>query len=861
MKIKESASHNRILNHISEILKKKKVIIGILLLGLYSIFLSILGVQAYRTGFIRELRKSISPENLKIPYNYVKGQIASPEQITIDIKYEDFQKLSYWRSLALENYTLHGIDHDFVNAKIRYKEDTIPVKLRLRGSTAHEHLAGDRWSLRVKIRGEKTLFGMKEFSLMDPKRRNFMLEWLLRRVMRKEGVISKRYEFIEVIINGRKKGIYAIDEHFGKTMIEANQRREAPIIRLSDGPLWFEGAAYDRSPWDNYPWTDYYFSADIDAIGTKKIMNDELLSKQFKEACNLFDAFRNGDLQTHEVFDVDKLAKFMGASAIMAGWHGALVFNMKFYYNPITSRLEPIPDDAYTENRLSWGLKDKYVIDAFSKQLQNDLSFAEKYIQELERFSRKSYLDNIFNDFSEEIAENLHILHRDYPMYEFSIDQLYKNQELIRKVLNPYKVITVYFKEERPKSIILSIAGVKALPIEILNVTYKGNIVLEPKHGKTILRSKDYARPLVYSESEFSFPDEFDGIDSLSELKVNYKILGTNRLRSEPVSPLPCYNPSFINGNILRQQPNFQDFSFLRLESSINQIHVEKGNWTLSQNLIIPEGYALICNAGTNLDLRNSAIILSYSPIIFIGSEDYPITISSSDSTGQGIVVLNSNRKSLLENVIFRNLSAASQGSWQLTGAITFFKSPVSISKCRFLENKSEDGLNIIGSEFRIQNSLFKNNLSDGFDSDFSEGSISGTSFHNCGNDAIDCSGGNVDIFDCYINGMGDKGLSGGENSQLTVNQIEIKNSKIAIASKDGAKVNIKGINMYNCKVGFAVYQKKSEFGPSAMMASSVGMVDVVTPYLIEEGSTLLVDNQKIDAFNKNVYRRLYGDE
>ena len=861
MKITESANYNGILNNISEFLKRKKVFTGILLLGLYSSMLFISGIVVHRTGIIYKLRKSISPETLKIPYNYVIGQIARPEQIIIDIKYEDFQKLSYWRDLALKNYTLHSVDHDYVNAEIRYKEDTIPAKIRLRGSTANEHLAGDKWSLRVKIRGEKTLFGMKDFSLMDPKRRNFMLEWLFRRVMRKEGVISKRYGFIEVIINGRKKGVYAIDEHFGKTMIEANQRREAPIIRLLDDSIWLERAAFQQHP---SQWGDYYYSAYIGAIGLEKIMNDEFLSKQLREARNLFEAFRKGDLRTHEVFDVDKLAKWMAAGDILGAWHGFVIFNMKFYYNPITSRLEPIPDDAYTELSFRSGifrLNDQFIAGAFLKQIFSDLIFTEKYIQELEHFSKRIYLDNIINDLSEEIAENLRILHRDYPAYKFPKYQLYMNQESIREVLNPHRGILVYFKEECPKNIILSIASVKALPIEILNVTYKGNTVLEPKHGRTILRGKEYAKPLVYSEIEFSFPEGFDGIESISDLNVSYKILGTNRKRDEPVFPLPCYDPSFIDRDTPRQQPNYQDFPFLRLESSTKQIHLERGDWVLSQNLIIPEGYTFICGAGTNLDLRDSAIILSYSPIIFIGSEEYPITVSSSDSTGQGIVVLTSDRKSFLENAIFKNLSAASKGGWQLTGAVTFYESPVSISQCRFLENRSEDGLNIIRSKFKVQNSLFKDNLSDGLDSDFSDGYVSGTSFLNCGNDAIDCSGSDVDVCDCYINGMGDKGLSGGENSQLTVNHIEIKNSRIAVASKDRSIVNIKGVNMCGCNVAFAVYQKKSEYGPSTMMASSIKLVDVVTPYLVEEGSILLVDNQKIDAFNKDVYRRLYGDE
>ena len=43
-------------------------------------------------------------------------------------------------------------------------------------------------------------------------------------------------------------------------------------------------------------------------------------------------------------------------------------------------------------------------------------------------------------------------------------------------------------------------------------------------------------------------------------------------------------------------------------------------------------------------------------------------------------------------------------------------------------------------------------------------------------------------------------------------------------------------------------------------LVASVEMLDVITPYFIEEDSTLLVDNQEIAATEKNVYEALYGE-
>ena len=169
--------------------------------------------------------------------------------------------------------------------------------------------------------------------------------------------------------------------------------------------------------------------------------------------------------------------------------------------------------------------------------------------------------------------------------------------------------------------------------------------------------------------------------------------------------------------------------------------------------------------------------------------------------------------------------------------------------------------LNIIRSQFKITNSLFKHTLLDALDVDFGKGSISHTSFVNSGNDAMDFSGSEVEITQCFINEAGDKGISVGEKTFAKVRQVELINSYVAVASKDMSQVDIDNIAVSASEVGFAIYQKKSEFGPSTMTVSSADMMNVSIPYLVEEDSTLLVDNQKIGDTTQNVFKLLYGNE
>jgi hypothetical protein len=345
------------------------------------------------------------------------------------------------------------------------------------------------------------------------------------------------------------------------------------------------------------------------------------------------------------------------------------------------------------------------------------------------------------------------------------------------------------------------------------------------------------------------------------DLKINYKIVGTNRMRQETVFPLSYLGDDFVENDFIRQKPNVHEFNFLVLDESTQKIFIKPGIWILDRNLIIPKGFRVIGAEGTQLNLSNSAKILSHSPLQFIGSEEYPIVIQSTDGTGQGIVVMNADQASFLKFVTFNNLANPSQNDWELTGAVTFYESPVHISHSKFIGNRSEDALNIVRSEFSIDKTIFTDIFSDAVDADFSKGKITNSFFLKAGNDAIDASGSVLEIENINLDGIGDKGLSFGEICKISATDIDIKNAYIAIASKDKSETTIRGIHISNSSVGLTVYQKKPEFGPANMRVHTLQMKGVNTPYLLEEQSLLIIDNKAIEAKKKNVYQTLYGSE
>jgi hypothetical protein len=805
----------------------------------------------------------------------VRGLLAKPEHIYIDIKGKDYLKIVDKREEALTNGMLTSSPDDFVPAKIRYKDRVIPVKLRLKGDMK-DHWEGEKWSFRIVVEGENTLFGMKQLSIQHPRTRAYIYEWLYHQALRREGVLSLRYQFIDVTLNGKHLGVYALEEHFEKRLIENGRLREGPIVRFNEDLFWAELAKQDYLPvWERKPLTgsSSYLSSDIDAFQTKKALADPASYAQYVKAVQLLEAFRRGVLKPSEVFDVDKLARFFAISDLMSASHGASNWaNVRFYYNPITSRLEPIGFDAYDRELLPVTsiiatLPGRYSSEhgdnpyRYLATLFGDRELLRQYIDRLEKVSEESYIEDLLSELAPDLQENLDIIHRDFPSFDFSRDVFYQNQRYIKQMLNPVKGLHAYYRGASNNDITLELGNIQYLPVEVVSLSYKGESTFQPSED-TVLPGTDRFQPVQFRIVSFPLPKDFVwSEDSVQELKLNYRILGERQTREETVFRWSHLDYDAIQKDFIRQKPDVRKFKFLIVDESTKRILIKPGVWDLNENLIIPGGYRVISREGTTLNLSNSATLLSYSAIDFVGTEDHPITIQSIDGTGQGVVIMNAGEQSILDHVVFRNLSAPSQGGWELLGAVNFYESPVAISSCQFLNSRAEDGINIIRSQFTIDRSHFGQTLSDAIDVDFAKGKVTNSFFAGCGNDAIDVSGSSIDIQNVFIDGAGDKGVSAGENSHVRINHIEIKRAQIALGSKDMSEVVVRDVNMADCRIGLTAYQKKPEYGSASIRATGCEVIRTGTPYLLEHQSTMVIDGRAIKPSRSGVEEFLYGVE
>jgi hypothetical protein len=170
-------------------------------------------------------------------------------------------------------------------------------------------------------------------------------------------------------------------------------------------------------------------------------------------------------------------------------------------------------------------------------------------------------LDKLFEKTEKEYKEKLHILYRSFPGYRFKGKAiLYKNQEYIKKQLNPIAAIQPYYKsiDRNKNTLTLEIGNIHSLPVEILSLSYKDNIfpmvrkdvILEPRSNVELI---DFKRVEFKISPAVAFTRE-----TIKDAKVAYRVYSASQVKEQPVYPWSYYDEDFVKIDIVRQNPTFQ---------------------------------------------------------------------------------------------------------------------------------------------------------------------------------------------------------------------------------------------------------------------------------------------------------------
>ncbi|MBI9051101.1 MAG: hypothetical protein JEZ00_16890 [Anaerolineaceae bacterium] len=794
------------------------------------------------------------------------------DTLYLDIPFDSVKSMMDKRKDALHMGILLSSDDDMVNGQASLNQETkFKIDLRLKGDWV-DHLTTSKWSYRIHTKGDTQIFGMKKLSIMNPERRHFLYEWGYHQHLIMEDVLTTRYEFINVIENGENKGIYAIEESFNVELLESQEERQGIILRFDEDALWINRANFAEESMTMLAdaraqplfMTTNNEQAEIKVFQSTSIAANPVLQAQAETAIALLQGYINNELPAEQVFDTKKFGYFLAITDYWGANHATFWHNLRYYYNPVTSMIEPIGYDgdssAYAVNQLAYIFSMETFFD--------DPALHRAYASALEHITQPEYMTNLRSLLQPGLDKYIPALQQEYgeetigePWYFLE----YRSTLLRNQINPPFPVLGRYalYPSETEQGISFKIKNLMIFPVTLISydIQLSDSVVTieaSETENKGDLLNKAGSPEITYvneltkvyapqAESYMSVSAELmTQIQTSEELSIfaNVQITGLSRIYHVPLQT-ENRTPDLVSRPVAlfeQAKDELSMHSFLTIQND-HTIVIKPGKWDVSGDLIIPQQYELVINPGTTLKFEENAIMLIGNRLLAKGLQNQPITLTAQNENWAGLVVLSAGQSSTIEYTSIENTASINREGWILTGGVTFYESPVSIKNTIFKDHIGEDALNLIHSDYVLDTVFIEGSASDALDTDFSDGVIKNCRFNQIGGDAVDVSGSIVSITDTTMILIADKAVSAGEQSKVSIKNLIIDTANIGIASKDLSVVEIETINLHDINyAGFAAYIKKSVYGPGTINATDVIHTNVENLAIVQNLSEVTLD-------------------
>ena len=657
---------------------------------------------------------------------------------------------------------------------------------------------------------DDNIFNITHFVLFKPKTRNYSNEVFITTLLSNIGLKAPRTSWFNVKYNENIYK-YIFQEKVNKEFLEHNKLIEGPLYSGDERFLFkfdpkseFVGLGVHRLI--NGDWA---IKNEINFNVAKQKLNflNYLLTSYDYEKNDLIDYQDlknnlNGVIETldyptslkktkfHKTFKeqnaMDALIFALGAN------HGLSAHNRKYYFDSINQKFIPIYNDGWHLQSGIFDFNNNLIINDNKKTLinGNEFKISTNFINSFSPFEFiQSYYDgaddviNLVNNLN-----NKNILY-DLKLRGLSIDE--KSLNIIkRKIISNLKKI----KKKKKNNYLSSFINNK----------------------KNILSRK------ITDENKFYyiFYNNEKQIYEVCNLKIkNCKLYDSNK---------------FNRKNLLEQRINFQDKKAIYLgekhlfnsNEKIEKFYLQDYDNEIFNN-IIKADIKIIGNVIVDTNYENKEIFIKTSnggKILFVGGNfnNWKISITSTDN--------------------YVNKKYISRDMNGLSGCLNFINSKFDNIKIHSINQSCEDAVNIIRSKGDISEIKVFNSQNDAVDFDFSSINIDKVVIDKSGNDCIDISYGKFFILHLDLKNCGDKALSLGENSNLSISDIFINNSYHGIVSKDSSFLSINNARLSNVNTCMLAYRKKIEFTGASIFYKKIDC-KIYDEFKFIEGNSIIEQN------------------
>ncbi|OFY71349.1 MAG: hypothetical protein A3G23_04120 [Bacteroidetes bacterium RIFCSPLOWO2_12_FULL_37_12] len=671
--------------------KFKYIKVLILTLKVFIIFLLIaLGYFLKREEFYTN---QIKPLIYKIKYKYkhFNTKTIPLEHLSIEIEDKYLEKTEKdIKNILRDKIILKKYKKKFP-ALVKYQGISYLAQIKIKGDW-FDNVNSSKWSLTIFLDDNKQINGMSQFSIQDPLSQDYLTDWVYQKTMGIYGCINNDINLITVELNNKQKGIYLIHRLFGANWLKEKKLPAGIICQFNDRFLWDELNSrlkfYEK--WPKFSALHGYhtiYSSFLEPLDYNLVQSDTLIKKAFENLNTKFYQFLNGDLKPDKLFDLTAMSKYLAISEVLGSAHNYKGWkDRKFFYNLSTGLLEPIAYDAAAV----WSIKE---IGLTFENLENkiiegtpllnpfyyDSTFMSKYLIEMYRLANGFFIDSIFFKIKDSLQGYSKALNTEFsedvmysPFYYDSL--LNSNVDYIKAILNPSKCLNVFIKKTGIDSITVGVLNIQSLPVYALGFSVNNNFFMK---DKLFIPGMSPFEPLKYHYLSFKLnkpahPDE---------LKLLYSIVGSAQIMSSKILPwsypdtsLHVLKTNTSNAVNLIKSDKYSGF----FDVTNQDITFHSDTIIFRDKIFIPPGYKVFSNPGTNFIFVDSAAVTSFSPFIFKGEEDNPITISpKGNGNAHRIQLVTGRQKNLFKYVLFsgnQNDTITSEESFiSLEGSLAYF--------------------------------------------------------------------------------------------------------------------------------------------------------------------------------------------
>jgi hypothetical protein len=771
------------------------------------------------------------------------------KEIKIFIKFKNFEKILKDRETAL----LNSINADPRNVPCKVS-DGIKIykcKVRLKGDLADHWSSAKRMSLRIDVKGG-FIHGMKEFSIQQPKTRQFPYDAVFHDINREFGRLSgNTSKFYSVKVNGDSWGVMNAEPIIDQKYIEINNVKRLGIFRISNQKAW----AHSRIN-GSYP---HYFISDptinISMRGNDVVMLENPTLNEIYS--HIFFSLSNKD---GSIFHRQTMVENLAYALVWGNLHTLLNANAWYIWNTYEKKLEPVLTD-----QARWQNTEKYIDNLRKLPYEYKIMFKNNPLKKEELYDELIKLDNFFKENNP--IDNVNNLKEEYftndqrftktPIYE----NLYFLNENILNVVNKINLLaSLDFESTKMSKITLEQLEQIDKVSEIFHFS-DGTIRIFNLLANEI-EAKDIIIGNIKRNIDRTIPPSKP--ESLSFIDINTNLLG---YQSDAISIKFIINgKEKIDSNTYSLTKINYDLDSPKTAENYCQYNESNNDCMLKDVVNIDETIIFnnktIINPGTKINFREGGNLIFNSSVFINGTTKNPVSFNGNGYGG--IYIKNDNEQiSIIQNSNFNNLATVNSLLNRYTGSINGYGGTFKLMNVTISNGNAEDQLNIINAKVDINGLKISNATSDAFDCDFCKGSIKDINFLDVSGDGLDISGSDLKIIKMYARNIKDKAFSVGEKSLAYIEDAFYDSVATGIAVKDSSVVKASNISLKNVDYDlFMTYVKKPFYmGDTKLEVTKYNVNgEFETNVCVrEEGTYLVVNNTNCEISKININELYQG--